>query len=362
MKIALITDSIRDKITGVGVYSREIINALMKYAPNITYNFIDYKKTSYNQNKLILIDNKILTSKKSIWYNMLPVLLKKHRFDYVINFTGTPHLFPYPQKEIIVIHDIHPIARPEFSTFKTTIYNKLFLKRSLNQAFKILVNSYKTEQELINIFNIPKNKILKLFIPAKITHTTVNTNMTKDQKPYILSINTVSVRKNLNKLIEAFEILKSRSKIPHVLVIIGKLGYGYKKIIPTINSSKYKNDISVKGYVSDSEKFFLLKNAKALIYISEYEGLGIPLYEAAYYKCPIVASKIPAVSEYFKESVIQVDSSNAESISKGIFKTITNTKLRKINISKCYKIAKPLYSKQNVKKQTAKLINFLNLS
>jgi glycosyltransferase involved in cell wall biosynthesis len=82
--------------------------------------------------------------------------------------------------------------------------------------------------------------------------------------PFFLFIGRVEERKNVGRIIAAFEIFKQKTGLPHKLVLAGKPGYGYQKIKEQISKNKYQEDLVELGYISEEEKWELLSKAEAL--------------------------------------------------------------------------------------------------
>jgi len=151
---------------------------------------------------------------------------------------------------------------------------------------------------------------------------------------FFLFISTIEPRKNIVTIVHAFEEYKRReqergsiwtgtgveasgleSEIPGrsiqagsekerdcpvqdmKLVLAGNRGWKYDEILAAVESSPYRKDILMPGYVSDAEKAMLLKNAAAFLYPSLYEGFGIPILEAMNSGCPVVTSGVSSMPE-----------------------------------------------------------------
>lgn len=372
MKIAFITNAIDQEITGVGIYSQALIEAFMGAFPKFRYFFIDYKEKFpndfklVNKARLILIKNKLLTKKKSIWFNYLAFKLRNYDFDYVFNLTGTPHLLKFYQKEILLVHDLYPILHPEFASFKTHLYNKLFFGLTLRHAYKILVNSEQTKIELLKYFSVMESKIFKIFIPPtikkKLFYKDTKNNFLKMivKKPFILYVGNLDLRKNLFNLIKAFyQIKKEKKFFEYRLVLVGKSGFKYEKIKNFIQKDKiHGKDIILTGYLSHSDKYYLLSKCKVFVYLSFYEGLGIPIFEAAYFGKPIISSSVPIINEIFKNTILTVNPNDVDNITQALFNVLNNEYLQKwnyINQQKAIEIAK----NSMIRKQVKQLKSFL---
>lgn len=365
MKLAFITDHIRkDHTSGVGFYFMGLIKAIMKHDPHSDYLFIDHEKTPFNNEKLLFIKNIFASKKSYLYYNFLPYLIQDQTIDYIFNI-GVPHFVRFKQKEIFLYHDAGQILFPGYTTLQRHVYNNLLLKWSLHNAYKIIANSEQSEKELIDLFKVKKDKIIKMYIPYKETYPVnrrCGSNKYNHLSPFILSINTIEKRKNLTLLIEAFNLLKKTKKISHKLVIIGADGHGSKEIRELAHSLEYGSEVIFTGYVSEKEKYRLLSQASAFVYTPLYEGLGIPIFEAALSKIPIVSSRVPIVDELFGKNIILVDQKRIESIKNGIGKALHSNDYLKSCIDANYHIATHIMSDAYIKQEITKLKEFIKVS
>jgi glycosyltransferase involved in cell wall biosynthesis len=271
-----------------------------------------------------------------------------------------PHYFSFSQKEIFIVHDLTMTIYPEYHNWQMILLNKFFFKKTLNNAYKILVPSESTKNDLVRYYSIKREKIFKIFIPPieelNIREAKV---MISINKPYILNLNTLEPRKNIISLIKAFEILKEIYKLPHQLLIVGKLGWKYKKILEKINTSKFRRDIILLGYVSSNLKKVLYKNASLLVYPSFYEGFGIPVLEAMYYGCPVVTSNTSSLPETVGDAGLMVNPYDIKGLADAIYKVIIDVSRREKMIKKGFIQAKKYTSRKNIKKKIESLVNFL---
>ena len=141
---------------------------------------------------------------------------------------------------------------------------------------------------------------------------------------YLLFIGRLEERKNIVGIIKAFEILKEKYKIPHKLVLAGKFGFGAESIKNKIENSQYREDIILPGYVSDEEKFELLKNAEVFLFPTFYEGFGLPILEAQSVGTPVVTSNISSMPEVTGGSAILVDPKDTNAIAEAVQKLISD--------------------------------------
>jgi glycosyltransferase involved in cell wall biosynthesis len=131
-------------------------------------------------------------------------------------------------------------------------------------------------------------------------------------------------RKNIIGIIGAFEILKRKYKIPHKLILVGKYGYGGNEIKEKVFSSEYKSDIILTGYISDEDKYYLLKNADIFLFPTFYEGFGLPVLEAQSVGTAVITSNISSMPEVSGDSAVLVDPKDVNAIAEAVRKLISD--------------------------------------
>ncbi len=132
---------------------------------------------------------------------------------------------------------------------------------------------------------------------------------------YVIHVGTLQPRKNLLRLIEAFEkIQPSELK----LVIVGKKGWLYKEIFSKVKELDLEDRIIFTGFVSDEELPYLLKGSICLVLVSLYEGFGLPVAEAMSLGVPVVTSNVSSLPEVAGKAGILVNPLEVGEITKGI--------------------------------------------
>jgi len=143
--------------------------------------------------------------------------------------------------------------------------------------------------------------------------------------PFLLHVGTIQKRKNLNRLVAAFEKLPT----DHLLVLAGSpRGYGSEEILDRIERSPVRNRIRCLGYVKSSILHQLYRSATVLAFPSLYEGFGFPLLEAMAADLPAVTSNSSALSEIAGDAAMQVDPEDTEAVGSALHEVITDPGLR----------------------------------
>ena len=93
-------------------------------------------------------------------------------------------------------------------------------------------------------------------------------------------------RKNIERLIQAFNLFKEQTRAEEKLLIAGRLAWQTGAVKAALDNSNYRSDIILLGYVDDTNLPKLMGAALALTYVSLFEGFGVPLLEAMQCEVP----------------------------------------------------------------------------
>lgn len=232
----------------------------------------------------------------------------------------------HPKKTVVTIHGLEYEFCKESYSFLDRLYMRLSIRFSCRVASTVICVSENTKKDVMRLYGTREDKIKVIYEGVERTNieyriSNIEKKPTSYQLPatsYLLFIGRLEQRKNIVRMIEAFEILKEKYNIPHTLVLAGKPGYGYERIKQKVARSTQKDAIQEVGYVLEEEKWELLKNADVFLFPSLYEGFGIPILEAQSVGVPVVTSNVSSLPEVGGEGAVYVDPNDMKSIAEGI--------------------------------------------
>jgi glycosyltransferase involved in cell wall biosynthesis len=131
---------------------------------------------------------------------------------------------------------------------------------------------------------------------------------------YLLCVGVIERKKNVRRLVDAYLAVQHQLRIP--LVLVGWLGYGSGEVERVL--ARGGDMLRHLGYVPQLDKIVLLRNARALVFPSLYEGFGLPPIEAMQVGCPVLASNIPSVAEACDDAAHLVDCRSVRRIAEGL--------------------------------------------
>lgn len=229
---------------------------------------------------------------------------------------------------VITIYDLIPhIFKDQYKPSKI-YYDFMDL---LDKMHLIIAISKSTKNDLINIFKISEDKIYVIYPPLRsdITNIISSQNLTSDivlkkygiTKKFILYTGGPDFRKNIGGTIKGYSIAK-KSGIDIQLVIVCKMSKGIQNMYKDlIDESFIMNDIIFTDFVPNDELGILYKCAFATIFVSLYEGFGMPIIESINYKIPVIVSNTSSMNELTELSsnnLLVADPYNVESIYNAI--------------------------------------------
>src|SRR3989344_1924924 len=168
-----------------------------------------------------------------------------------------------------------------------------------------------------------KNKLYADFIEAPREINKLNLDVVLFLKNVIFYAGSISPRKNLKRLINAFN--QVQDKIGHDLVITGNKLWGNKREMQMI---KQNPRIKVLGFIPDEDLPILYNLASLYVYPSLYEGFGLPILEAQASGCPVISSNASSLPEVAGKGALYFDPEKEGEIAKMILKLAGDDKLK----------------------------------
>jgi glycosyltransferase involved in cell wall biosynthesis len=333
--------------TGVGRYTTSLIKGLMKYGTENDYTlFFSSLRQPIPQEILSELNDNTVIRK----FNFPPLVL-----NYVWN---TLHKLPIEQligdvdvfyssdwvepptkkaKKITTIHDLALFKFPGTTTEKTTLdlrkmrFSQNILEthtRRLSWVKKesdiVICSSEATKEDAQVLLGIPKEKLRVVYLGVEMQEPSQSAidNIKKKYElkhPYILTVGTVQPRKNIQRLINAFE----KAQLENMdLYIVGMKGWG--EAVETTNKN-----IKFLGFVPDNELAALYKESLFFVFPSLYEGFGYPIVEAMMMKKAVASSNTSSMKEITEGYGLLFDPTSEDEMAAAITRLATDTELRK---------------------------------
>ncbi|MFN2189650.1 MAG: glycosyltransferase family 4 protein, partial [Candidatus Promineifilaceae bacterium] len=221
--------------------------------------------------------------------------LYPYRLDLIHSPDFIPPAFGAPCR-IITVHDLNFLFYPEFLTADSRRYYNDQIEWAVLNASHILADSQHTRKDLIERLSVNPQKVTAVPLAAgdvyRQTYSSESIGATLAEvglaPGFILFVGTLSPRKNVQMLLEAFERLVFDLDSRAQLVLAGAKGWLADDIFASLESSPARNLIVHLTGLTDTQMAHLYSSAQMLVIPSLYEGFGLPVLEAMHCRCPVI--------------------------------------------------------------------------
>ena len=351
--------------TGVGVYTYQLIKALLKinrsdkfilfgFATYFTFDYLknlEFKNYSNVEMKIYKIPAKFFRRTFLLWQKLNWPKIEKlvGEFDFFHSFNW--NLPPINNgKMIATVFDMTSLLFPNLHQKKTIQLDKVRLQRIKKYADLVITISQNSKKDFLKFS--PKSHVDVIY-PGVGENFLSKNNKSEVLRKYnlepnfILSVGTLEPRKNITGLIKAY----LKSGIKQKLVLVGNWGWENNELAKLIQENL--NKITALGFIPDEDLPHIYRNALAFVYPSFYEGFGIPVLEALFLGVPVIVSKNSSLTEVGGDAVIYINPHNTQSIVSALSK-IQDERIREGLIKKGHIQAK-MFSWET----SAKKLNYL---
>jgi glycosyltransferase involved in cell wall biosynthesis len=310
--------------TGTEWYSSEIISALARLEERPRLRL--YRRPGVSFAALTGVEE-ITIDRKRLWTHIgLSSELRRSPVDALF---VPAHVLPrsHPKATVVTIHDIGYRFEPGAHTLQRRTMLELTTRWNARRAARIIAPSLATSRDLHREYGVDAARIdvihhgldHRRFRP--IPESEVESVLSKlgIPRPYLLFVSTIQPRKNLQRIVSAFE---SREFAGFKLVVAGGAGWKSGAIIERMRLSSRRNDILQLGYVSNDDLAALYNGAAAFVFPSLYEGFGMGVIEAMACGCPVVTSTASSLPEIAGDAAILVDPYAVPDIRDGILEAL----------------------------------------
>ena len=348
MKIAVNCWILRNKkIDGIGNFTIETLKPLISAHPeiefqilcdkNFTEDYFDFPNVTkhhifppYRHPLLYLFFMEIVVG----------LFLKKHKPDLFLSMEGFLCLST-KCRQLPIIYDLNFEHQPQDLPFRNRIYFRTFYPKFARKATRIVTISEYSKNDIADAYKIPLNKIDNVSCGVKENFYPLDDNfkqITRDRytkgAEYFFFIGSMHPRKNIVRLLQAFELFKKESNAPLKLILAGNIFWGDETVQAVISKMTAKNDIVFTGRISDEQLVNLLGSAYALTFVPTFEGFGLPIVEAFQSEVPVICSNTTSMPEVAGNAALMVDPFNTEDIAEKMTQLWNNQLLRKELIEK----------------------------
>lgn len=332
MKIAVNCWVLRNKqLDGIGNFTVETLPRIIRAHPEIEF--------------LILCDKNFTED-----YFDFPNVSKHHIFPpyrhpalYVVYFEWTVRRFLRKYKpdlflsmegflslgasvpQLPIIYDLNFEAYPKDLTLKNRLYFRNFFPRFAKKAVRIATISEYSKADIVSRYGINEALIDNVSCGIKEVFSPLSEKEIGDVrqkltggKPYFFFVGSMHPRKNIVRLLQAFDHFKQSVPSDAKLVLSGHILWDDDSIRNTLSALSANQDIIFTGRVSDEQLRQYLGAAICLSFVPTFEGFGLPIVEAFQSGVPVICSNTTSMPEVAGDAAIQVNPFDIEEVSEAM--------------------------------------------
>jgi glycosyltransferase involved in cell wall biosynthesis len=229
--------------------------------------------------------------------------------------------------ELVTVHDLTVLRHPELCTNDTLEFPSL-LRRSLRRGAWVHTVSRFVGDEVIDMLGVPAERVV--VIPNGVTTAPAGDAARgvalATSERYILAIGTVEPRKDLPRLVAAFDSIADDHRDVK-LVVAGPEGWGAEQFRMAARRAAHRDRIVRLGWVTDADRNALLRGATVFAYPSLYEGFGLPPLEAMSAGVPVVTTDTGGITEVVGDAAILVPPGDTDALADGLAKVLADASL-----------------------------------
>ncbi len=332
--------------TGLGNYSRDLIEIMAKYHPDNRYVLYNPKPAKTNLFPYLESSKNVIGKNPPKGFNSFffnywrQIGISKDLIKDNINlFHGLTGEIPIGVNKIkipivVTIHDLIFLRFPKFYSYFDYNIHTLKAKHAVNNAHAIVAVSEQTKRDIVEYFNISPDKIKVIYqkcqdvFRTKYSGEEIKNTLSKFNLPrnYILNVGTIEERKNVLKGLMAIK------DTPYNMVIVGSETHYTQTVKQYIANNKMTERVFFPKNIPSRELAMIYQGASLFLYPSLFEGFGIPIVEALYSGIPVVTSTGGCFAEAGGPHSLYIDPKNEMDIKRAVETIESDSALRKTMI------------------------------
>ena len=320
--------------TGLGNYSRTLLDNLRRFQPDNEYVLFTPKVNKNEFGEKYAKEFPTVTPDKmggTYWRSY--GVGKDIEKEGIEVFHGLSNELPFRLegvKKVVTIHDLIFKRLPDTYPFLDRQVYDLKSRKSCRNADVVIAISESTKRDIMHYYGIKEEKIKVIYQACDAIYyedTPVDKKVLKKYnlpEHYLLSVGSIVERKNLLNTVKAIAELPKDLQIP--LVVVGKGKKYRQKVMSFLHSNRMQSQIIWVENLTDIEDLKqVYQQATTLLYPSEYEGFGLPVVEGLLCKTPVITSNISSLPEAAGDGALQVNPHSVEEITGALEKLLTDS-------------------------------------
>ena len=337
MRVAIMGRSVRPGATGVGRYAANLVGALANVLPSRSLTVFLTRDASPRWNGAVReVRAPFATPNeyaRAFWeQTVVPVQTARigvdvyHSPNYIL-----PLALTCPS--VVTVHDLTYLRR-ELHRLTSHVYLTVLTALAIRRARAIIAVSEYTRRAVearyphavgrVHVVYEGLDPVLRR--PSSDEVIAFRRRLGLDD-PYILFIGTQEPRKNLVRLVQAYECVVRETGLPHRLILVGARGWHVMALDAAIEASPFGERIHRIGYVPDGDLSYWYAAADLFVYPSLEEGFGLPPLEAMALGVPVVTSSCSSLPEVVGNAALTIDPRDTRALAGAMIRVLTDASL-----------------------------------
>jgi glycosyltransferase involved in cell wall biosynthesis len=353
-------------LDGIGIYTRELVNALSQDGSEFEVSPVVFGNS--------------LTLPQQVAVRKFPLSFEVSSAAAYLGRVSTPgargvlqgldllhapdHCIPRIRHIPLIasIMDVIPLTQPEYVRSSLQQLKSAAFSYLAKQAQHIITISDYSAQEIEQVLGIPKERIsvTPLAVSAKFFEHASEVQKLEVlkkyalNKPYFLFVGTLQTRKNVGRIVDAYERLPFDIRTSFDLVVAGRSRPDMTDLVQRLTAAQQTGSVKWIQYVPDADLPLLLQAARALVFPSLYEGFGLPVLEAFASSTPVITSNTTSLPEVAGDAAWLVNPLAVEEISAAMEQLTHSSDVIEQKVEQGYERAKQ-FTWQRTAELTAKV-------
>ncbi len=338
---------LNNKMEGIGLFTHELMQRVVKKHPEHTFYFLFDRpydlRFVYAPNVIPLVYGPQARHPLLyiLWFeHTIPKVVKKY---HITLFFSPDHYLSLRAKvpTLLAVHDINFMHHPKYLPWLNAKYHLYFFPKFVNRAEHLVAVSHFTKNDLVSFFHLPNEKIDVVYNASNMPQGVLSTDEIQQTRKkyayghsYFFYIGTLNQRKNIIRMMKAFDKFMDETQADISFVIGGRALWTDQQMETAYQQLKYKDKIIFTGRLEQTEAKLLMGSALALIFVSLFEGFGVPILEAMSSGVPVITSNVTAMPEIGGDAACYVNPLSVDEICTAMKCLYTDDSFKKELIQK----------------------------
>jgi glycosyltransferase involved in cell wall biosynthesis len=237
---------------------------------------------------------------------------------------------------VVTIHDCIHLRFPQYLPNRLApAYARAMMRLAARRAQRILTVSNASKQDILHYLDVPADKVEVIYnaLDARLATPPTEEDIKRVRErflltsPFILYAGNIKPHKNIDRLIEAYSILRRRGVSGVKLLIIGDEISKYPNLRRLVHRFQLHPHVRFLGFVPEETLAALYRLASVFVFPSLYEGFGLPPLEAMAAGAPVITSNVSSLPEVVGDAALLIDPMDAGALADAMARVLGDARL-----------------------------------